>query len=93
MLEFLFELIFEIIIEGSFELGASKKVWLPIRILSLILFIAIYVGFFALFIFVSISIMETNLAGGILLLVIFVAIAVGGVYGFAKKYKERRKKS
>jgi len=92
-LEFLFELIFEIIIEGSFELGASKKVWLPIRILAMILFIAIYVGFFALFIYVSISIMETNLAGGILLLVLFAAIAVGGAYGFVKKYKERRKKS
>ena len=41
-MEFIAELILELVIDGTIELGTSKKVILPIRILALLIFLLIY---------------------------------------------------
>ena len=41
-MEILFEFLFEIIIEGSIELGSEKKVPIPLRILAVFIVLAVF---------------------------------------------------
>lgn len=88
-MDLLFELLFEIIIEGSLELGTCRKVPLLVRIIALILFIAFF-GFIAagLFLCGCNALQKHQIAGGILFIAIAVGLAAGCIYMIVKKFKE-----
>lgn len=90
-MEFILELILDIIIEGSLELGTSRKVPLPLRFLASIVFIAIYIGFIVLLFLIGLNVMHTNPLAGWFLLIVAVALGVGVIYAIRKKLRENNK--
>lgn len=91
-MEFAIELILEIVIEGTIELGISKKVPLPIRIIALLIFLAIYGTIIGVFAMVGIGIWQdgnTPLSLMIFGITIFIALLV--VYWIVKQYRKNYK--
>lgn len=43
-MEFLFELLFEIVVEGSLELGSKKTVPMPLRVLAAVISLFVFFG-------------------------------------------------
>lgn len=88
-MEFLFELLFEIVFEGSLELGTYRKVPMPLRILALLVFAAIWIGITGVIFYVGYGVMKGgNIAAAVLFYVVAVGLLVGGVYAIIKKYRE-----
>ena len=92
-MEFIIELLFEIIVEGSLELGSHRKVPMPLRILALAVFGVIYGGLVFLLFASGIDAYQAgNLAAAVLLIVVSVGLLVGCVYMIRKKFKENNEK-
>lgn len=85
-MDFVFELLFEIILEGCIELTGEKKVPLPLRILCAIFLVAIYGGLIGILLFVSIA----NKSG--LMLGITGFIALLALFAFVHEFKKWKKK-
>lgn len=90
-MDILLELLFEIIIEGSLELGTTRKVPLPLRILALIIVLFVY-GFLLFIIFMigydAAKEGNTGVAGMMYVTDALLFILV--VYAIRKKFKENR---
>ena len=91
-MEFVLELIFEIIIEGTIEIGTSKKVPLPIRIIALLIFLLIYGAILGVIAMVGIGIWQdgnTSLSFMVFGLDVLIALLV--VCWIVKQYKKNYK--
>lgn len=89
-MDFLFELIFEIIIEGSLELGTDRKIPMPLRILALLLFLLIYVAFIGIFAFIAVGCWKRgDVAASIVLFILDAIFVLLVVRMIRKKYKEK----
>lgn len=89
-MELFFELIFEIIVEGTLEIGTSRKVPLVIRILAFLVFLAIFGGITVLLFLCGIrALQEGRRAAGILFLVVALGLAIGSVYMILKRARSR----
>ena len=88
-MDFLFELLFEIIIEGSLELGSHHMVPMPIRILALLIFLFIY-GFLivALFLIGYNAAKDGNTGVAGMFYVIDAILLIVVIYMIRKKFKE-----
>lgn len=88
-MDFIIEILFEIIIEGSMELGSSKKVPLPLRILAAILILVIYLGMGGWFIYTA----YTEVTGTIQIVLYAVGffIFLGGIYMIYKMIKRKQR--
>lgn len=53
-MELLFEFIFDLIFEGSIELGSSRHVPMPVRIVAMVVFFAISLGISGILILVTV---------------------------------------
>lgn len=84
-MDFVFEILFEIILEGCMLITEEKKIPLPLRILCAILVISFYIGFIGIFIYVAVSNQSK------LLLLITIGIALLILFAFAYKYRKFRK--
>lgn len=93
LLEALMEALVELIVEGSLNIGTSKKgADMAVRIIALLIFVVLYGGFAAiLFLFGCQAIREHHIAVGCLFISVAVAVLIGVVYLFVKKYREKRK--
>ena len=92
-MEFIFELLFEIIVEGSLELGSHRKVPMPLRVLALGVFGFIYGGLiFLLFVTGIDAYKEGNPVAAVLLIAVSVGLLLGCIYMTRKKFKENREK-
>ncbi len=89
MLEFIFELLFDLIFEGALELGTYKKVPLPIRIIALLAFFAVY-GFLMVVIFMVACgfIRDGEKLAGAIFFGVDIFLFLGCIYMVRKKYKE-----
>lgn len=87
-MEFIIELLFEIILEGSIELGSSKKVPIPLRILATIIILICYFGLGGFFIYMA----YTEVTGGIKLFLYAVGLFIfgGGTYIIHKMFRKKR---
>lgn len=81
----LFEILFEIIVEGSLDASRDKKVPLWIRIIAGIILIAIYGGLVGFLIYEGIRSVNW------VLLVIGIALLVFFAFGFWKVFKKHRR--
>ena len=90
-MEFIFELLFEIIVEGSIELSTHRKVPMIIRILALLLFLGIYGSLIVVLFLVGYDAAksgDTGAAGMMYALdILFIVIIL---YVIRKKFKENR---
>ena len=91
-MEFVLELIFEIIIEGTIEIGTSKKVPLPIRIIALLIFLLIYGAILGVIAMVGIGIWQDgNTSLSLMVFGLDVLIALLVVCWIVKQYKKNYK--
>lgn len=87
------EFIISLILEGSLEAGISKKVPMPLRILLLIIFFAIYAALIGIIIMLGVNgIKEGKIFGAIVMFAIAALVAVMSVAAFIKTYKSKRRK-
>ena len=80
-----FEILFEIIVEGALDASLSRKVPLWVRIIAALLLIFVYGGLVGLIIYSAISSKNWILFGAGILLLLFLS------FGFYKIIKKRKK--
>ncbi|MDE6852631.1 MAG: hypothetical protein K2J67_09125 [Lachnospiraceae bacterium] len=88
-MEFLFELLFEIIIEGTLDIGTSKKIPLIFRVLALVVFLGVYIGITGLLLIYGVDALRTNdLFGGSLCVLTAIIVVFGCIYMTVKKLRK-----
>ena len=87
MFDIIFEILFDLLIEGSLEAAQSRRVPMPLRIVMLGILIAIYGGI--LYVIVSIAIEHKSAVAWIIavLYVVFAGLFIRKKY---QEYKSRR---
>ena len=91
-MEFIMELIFELVIAGTFNGATDKKVPMPIRIFSAIVLLLIFGGLIALLAFLGITlIMDGNAVRGSIVLLASGFIMLLFIYAFKKEYIKKRR--
>lgn len=83
-MDFVFEIILELILEGSIEIGANKKVSKWIRYPLLLIA--------AMFYFAVISFKDGNILAASLMWILSIALILGTGFVFLKKYKQIKDK-
>lgn len=84
------EFIVNLILEGTLEAGTSKKVPMPLRILLLIIFFAIYAALIGIIIMLGVNgIKDGKIFGAIVMFAVAALIAVMSVAAFIKTYKSK----
>lgn len=96
LLEGLFEVLLEIIVDGAIDAASSRRVPLPFRIIAAIIVVGLFGGIVFLMIFGGIRCLsDDELTNGVVLAVIlfaFAAFIAGAIIGkFIKAYKSRTK--
>lgn len=80
-MEELFEIIFEIIIEGTVELAKSRRVPLPLRILAALLVTVLYGGVIFLIVWAGLAAFNSSELNGGKTLGVLLFIAAAGITG------------
>lgn len=89
-MEFLVELLFEIILEGTIAIGSEKKVPMPLRILCLIVEWIIFFGLGGFFIYMGYeSILQNDTVVAFLLLGVGGFMVIGGIFIAYKMFKKK----
>lgn len=90
MMDLLGEIFFELLLEGSLELGTNRKVpkWIryPVLIL-LVLFFSLIVG---LIFVVGLSILKKNVGIGLFLIAAAIILLIGTIIKFKNIYKSKK---
>ena len=92
-MEFLLELLFEIIIEGSIELGSEKTVPMPLRILAAVIALTVFFGMGGLFIYMG---YEATLGGDKTAAIAFAVgtlLVLGGIFVIVKMFRKKKEKN
>lgn len=89
-MEFIFESILELILEGGLRVGKNKKHSKWIRYPLLLLVGIVYVGFIALLIFGGFLVLEDGLWRAIVMWVFVLAFIIATILGFRKGYKRKK---
>lgn len=94
LLEGLFEVLIEIIVEGAFDAASSRRVPLPLRILAAIIVLGVFGGLIFLMIFGGVCCLnDEELTNGIIPAAILFAaaalIAGAVIWKFVKAYRKR----
>lgn len=90
-MDFLLELLFEIILEGTLELGTNRKIPLVLRILALLVILALFGGITVLILFAGYqAIKEHNTLAGVFLLIVGFLMALGSIHMIIKRIRQRR---
>lgn len=91
-MEFIIELIIDIILEGSIEIGTSRKVPIGFRILAIAVLTFVYVGLVVLLLTFAIDLWKDGRTAASLIvgfIDLFVAVII--IWGARKKYKEHKR--
>lgn len=90
-MEFLLELLFEIVIEGSVELGSEKKVPIPLRILAAFIVLTIFFGMGGVFIYMGYNAtMENDTVAAIALFAVGAFMMFGGIFIIVKMFRKKK---
>ncbi|MGN0601125.1 MAG: hypothetical protein ACI4I7_00285 [Oscillospiraceae bacterium] len=90
-MDLLFEIIFGIVFEGISEASTSKKVPVPIRIMTTVLTAVVFLSVIAIIAFMGIVYFKDNNFLGILLLlfdIVLVALLIRKIMKYMKKSRE-----
>lgn len=90
-MEFLIELLFDIIVEGSIALGSEKTVPMPLRVIAVIINLIVFFGMGGVFIYMGYeSLLEQDQAACIGLSVVGVFMIVGGIFIVYKMFHKKK---
>lgn len=85
-MELLFEIILELIFEGSIEVSKSSKVPKYIRYPLIAIIFLFFIAVIGLIFFVGISALKENILGGIIIILIGLFVLIISIIGFRKTY-------
>lgn len=92
-MEFLFEILFEFILEGSMEICKSKTANAFLRFFAFLFLVLFFGCFFVLFTFLGIRCLRNNLAGGTFILLVELGLLLLGeikLYHYYLKNKVKK---
>ena len=90
-MEFILELLFDIIVEGSIELGSEKKVPMPLRIIALLVVWIIFFGMGGICIYESYDAYLAGAMSGAWLAFGFgVFLIIGGIFIAFKMFRKKK---
>jgi hypothetical protein len=93
-MEFIIELIIEIILEGTIQIGTSRKVPVGFRILAIAILTFVYVGFVVMLATFAVNLWKDgSIASAVVVGVIDLVVAVFLLWGATKKIKEHRQET
>lgn len=81
-MDFIFELVFELLFEGGTEVTSNRKISKWIRYPLLGLFILIFMGIISLLIFFGVSFLKESVIGGIFIIAIGIILFVASIFKF-----------
>ncbi len=87
-MDLIIEFILELFLEGTIEIGTSRKVSKIIRYLLLALIILFYITFNFLFIYIGVEVLKNNMIGGVIIILIGILLIFTTIYAFYKKLKK-----
>lgn len=90
-MEFLLELLFDIVVEGSIALGSEKKVPMPLRILALLVVWTLFFGMGGVFVYEGYQayLCGANLGAGIVSIT-GIFLIFGGVFIAVKMFRKKK---
>lgn len=88
-MDLLFEAIFELILEGSFEASKSSKVPKPIRIILILLIALVYLLIIGFLFYIGIIGLSKNLLAGIVLIAFGLSFLILSIIKFRKAYRNK----
>lgn len=93
IIEFIVEVIFDILLEGSMEFFSDRKMPKWLRIVVLFVLLVVFCGIVGIFLYIAYEASQENdmVAAGVSF-AIAIAVAVFFVVGFICKYRERNKR-
>ena len=91
-MDLLFEAIFELILEGSFEASKSSRVPKPIRILLILLISLVYLVIIGFLLYFGIIGLSKNLLAGIVLIAFGLLFLILTIVKFRKTYLHKMNK-
>lgn len=89
-MEFIFELLFELLASGTVEASKNKKVPKPIRNFLIAFIVAFFVGVIGLIIFTGILCIKENILISIFFIIIGIILAISSIMSFKKVYLNKK---
>lgn len=89
-MDFLIELVLDLIFEGSMELSNNKKVPKWIRYILITFIVSVFIIVSLLFLLVSLLLIKETLIGSLVFFIIFIIFIVCGIKKFRKMYIEKK---
>lgn len=89
-MDLLFEAIFELILEGSFEASKSSKVPKPIRYFLIVLIALVYLLIIGFLFYMGITGLSKNLIAGIVLIAFGLLFLILTIIKFRKTYLKKK---
>ena len=90
-MDFIIELLVEIVLEGTIALGSEKKVPMPLRILCLIVEWTIFFGLGGFFIYMGYeAFLQNDTVAAVILLPVGTLMIIGGIFIAYKMFKKKR---
>ena len=81
-MDFIFELVFELLFEGGMEVTSNRKISKWVRYPLLALFALVFIGIIGLIIFMGISSLKNSIIGGIFIIGLGVFFLVASILKF-----------
>lgn len=91
-MDFLLELLFDIIVEGSIELGSEKAVPMPLRILAALIVIAVFFGMGGLFVYMGYEAMLVSDNSAVIAFAVGALMVFGGIFVIFKMFRKKQEK-
>ena len=90
-MEFIIELILDLLLEGSIEASKSEKVPKPIRYILIALISLFFLAVIGLIIFIGIDTLKNSKIGGIIVISMGVLLLILAIMKFKKIYLKKKK--
>ena len=88
-MEFLFEILLELILEGTMTARQNKKVPKAVRVFLIVLISALYLSVIGLILFIGVTCWKTNKIGGLIIITIGSVIFIMAAVKFRKMYLDK----
>lgn len=89
-MDFIIELVIELLLEGSIEISSNKKVSKWIRYPLILFIVTLFAGIILLMLYLSFSLLNKNALAAILILIISVFMLISAINKLKKIYIEEK---
>lgn len=90
-MDFIIELVIELLLEGSIEISSNKRVSRWIRYPLIVFIVTLFAGIILLMLYLSFSLLNKNVLVAILILIISLFLLIAAIIKFKKLYLEKKK--